>query len=223
MRGSNSKSLQGRIYAQIREDLISGKYTGGTFLVEQDLCTQFGVSRTPVREALIRLSQDGYIEMIPNRGAFVPQITMKDIQELYDLRRVNDGLAAYLCCELATPALVEQMTASTQREEALLSAEDYAGASIEDLSFHSLYIKNCGSRALIQVIDLLEHQMARTSRLGADREANLEASLGFHRQLIGAFEKHDAPLAREVMEAHWESNKQKYIRRYLEGTISLQL
>ena len=210
MRGSDSQSLQGRIYGQIREDLINGKYVGGTFLVEQELCKQFGVSRTPVREALIRLSQDGYIEMIPNRGAFVPQITMKDIQELYDLRRVNDGLAAYLCSELATPALLEQMTASVGREAKLLAADDYVEASVEDLSFHSLYIRNCGSRALIQVIDLLEHQMARTSRLGADRDANLEASLGFHRQLIAAFEKRDAPLAREVMEAHWESNKQKY-------------
>lgn len=212
-----------RIFNQLRADIIEGKYPGGTFLVESQLCAEFGVSRTPLREALIRLAQDRYIEMIPHRGAFVPPLTMKDVQELYDLRLANDGLAAYLFAASASPDLVHRMRRSTEREAELLAAGDYAAGSIEDLNFHALYIDNCGSRRLREVIDLIDHQMLRAMRLTADENANLHASLDFHREFVEAVAEHDQSRARHVIEAHWESNKQNFIQRYIDGTIPLDI
>ena len=91
--------LNDEVYYTVRNDIISGKYPGGTFITETDLCQQFGVSRTPVREALIRLSNERVIQLLPNRGALVPHITLNDIIELYQLRIANDGMAAYLSTE----------------------------------------------------------------------------------------------------------------------------
>ena len=66
---SNDANKSNQIYFTVRDEIIDGKYPGGTFLIENELCKQFAVSRTPVREALIRLAQDRFVNLIPNRGA----------------------------------------------------------------------------------------------------------------------------------------------------------
>jgi len=68
-----------------------------------------------VREAIIRLSNDYFVEIIPNRGAYIPHITLKDIVELYQLRMANDSMAAYLCAKNPPVGLVEQLKASAER------------------------------------------------------------------------------------------------------------
>ena len=93
---SVSPNKSNQIYRTVRDDIIHGIYPGGTFITEAALCEQFTVSRTPIREALIRLAQDRFVELIPNKGAIVPYVTINDIVEVYQLRMVNDGLAAAL-------------------------------------------------------------------------------------------------------------------------------
>jgi len=214
---------QNVIYDQLKEDIINGKYDGGTFLLESDLCKEFNVSRTPVREALILLAHDQYIEMIPNRGAFVPQITIKDIKELYELRIANDGMAAFLCTEFATPTVIQAMEESIAREANYLASEDFFEAAKEEFLFHSLYVNNCGNQRLIHVIDSVSHQMMRAMWLGADKNAQMVPGLHYHSELVDAMKARDPSRARTIMDAHWQNNKQGYIRRYVEGTISNKL
>jgi len=216
---------QNQIYDRLKDNIISGKYDGGTFLLESELCEEFNVSRTPVREALIRLSQDRYIEIIPNRGAFIPQITTNDIKELYDIKIANDGMAAFLCSERATPEIIEAMEQSIVREENLLRAEDFVAIGEEDVNFHSIYVYNCGNQRLIDVIDSVNHQLLRVVRLAADKNAlePMQVSLNYHKELVKAIKDNDPSRARAVAEAHWQNNKQSYIMRFIEGTLSNRL
>lgn len=218
-------SKQNQIYDQLKEDIINGKYDGGTFLQESDLCAMFGVSRTPVREALIRLSNNRFIEIIPNRGAFIPQMTISDIKELYELRVANDGMAAYLFAAVANPEIIEEMQQSVSREDAFLKAQDFVSVHQEEIHFHALYINNCGNKRLIGVIDSVSNQILRVMRLAAEKQSEhpLNNSLRYHKELIEAVRAHDQEKARAIMEAHWEANKQSYIQRYLEGTLSNRL
>ena len=224
-RAGSTASKRDQIYESIKSDIISGKYPGGTFLLESELCEDFHVSRTPIREALIRLAHDHIIEMYPKRGAFVPQVTVKDILELYELRIANDGVAAFLFTENAAEEVVRQMEASVLREEAHLEHENYAGEVEEELLFHSLYISNCGNQRMIDVIEMVNSQMLRIMTLAADKNdmEHMYASLNYHKKLIEAVREHDPHRARAIVEGHWLTAKRGLKQRYIEGTLSNRL
>lgn len=219
--------LNDEVYYTVRDDIISGKYPGGTFITEADLCQQFGVSRTPVREALIRLSNERVIKLLPNRGALVPHITLNDIIELYQLRIANDGMAAYLSNERQTPELLQALEASVQRETALLNASpaDTQAISREDFVFHDLLVKGCGNQRLIDTITLLQNEMERVVHISADRHAvdTLTTSLAHHKNIVAAFREQDCQKARSITEDHWKDAQDGYIQRSLSGYLSTLL
>lgn len=218
--------LNNAVYTTVKNDVIDGKYPGGTFITEADLCAQFGVSRTPVREALIRLSNERIIELIPNRGALVPHISLSDIIELYQLRIANDGMAAYLSNERQTPELLKSMEESISREEQLLADGEFPQAiSREDFVFHDLLVKGCGNQRLIDTITLLQNEMDRIVRISADQYAidTLTVSLDYHRQILQAFRSGDRHKGRSLVEDHWKAAQDGYIKRSLGGYLSTLL
>ena len=216
--------LNNAVYHTVREDVIAGKYPGGTFLTEADLCARFGVSRTPVREALIRLNNERIIQLIPNKGALVPHITISDIIELCQLRITNDGMAAYLSCERQTPDLVAALERSVEREELMLQTPGTEPWKIseEDFVFHDLIVKNCGNRRLIETSALIQSEMDRIIQLSADEVAprTLNISVRYHRMTVDAFHERDCHKARKAIEDHWKEMEQGYIYRSTRGLLS---
>lgn len=223
--GSPNKGNQ--IYFTVREDITTGKYSGGTFLTENELCEQFAVSRTPVREALIRLAQDGFVQLLPNRGAVVPHVTIADIIEVLQVRSVNEGLAASLVAQNHNEDLLKKLENSVLCEEKLLSAAhpDSLAISKEDFAFHSLLDNACGNSRLASILELVDNQMHRFARVSADDQApeTLSISVGFHRQALEAIRNHDAKAARRIMEEHWMAMLNGYIKRSLSGRLSNRL
>lgn len=219
------KSKPNIVYEQIRDDVLSGKYPGGTFLLERELCEELEVSRTPVREALIRLSNENIIEIIPNRGAFVPSITIDDIKEMCDLRVVNDGLAAFLCAKKVTQDVIHKMETSIAREETYISNMDFEAIPQEEMYFHDICVLNCGNKRLINILSSLSIQMSRFMRLSADINGltHVKTSLDYHIQLLYAMRAADPEKARKVISRHWEDMEKGYIERYVAGTLSSRL
>ncbi len=221
-----SPNKSNQIYCTVREDIINGSYPGGTFITEGALCEQFAVSRTPVREALIRLAQDRFVELIPNKGAIVPHVTINDIVELYQLRMVNEGLAAALVAESHTDALLQKLEASILREEELIQrGEDPRIISTEDFVFHDLILRGCGNRRLVEVLELINNQMHRVARAAADSYAieTLTCSAGYHRRALEAIRAGDGEAARSIISGHWQAMLNGYVRRSLAGTLPIQL
>lgn len=225
--GKRNEKLNNEVYTAVKEDIINGKYPGGSFITEADLCQQFGVSRTPVREALLRLSNDRILNLIPNRGALVPHITLNDIIELYQLRIANDGMAAYLSNERQTPELLHALESSVAREEALFHVEEPNAQDIsrEDFVFHQLLVNSCGNRRLIETINLVQNEMSRIVRISADQYAfdTLGNSLQFHKKILDTFYKNDCRGARTATEDHWKAAQDGYIKRSLSGILSSRL
>lgn len=210
------------IYCTLRDDIIHGKYPGDTFLVESSLCEQFSVSRTPIREALIRLENEQFIKLIPNRGAYVPHMSIDDIVELYQIRKVNDGLATVLTVERQTPELVALLEESVAREEALIQkGDDPKATSKEDFVFHDLLRARCGNHRLITIIDQIQNQMLRATTLSIDQYAfeTLAISLRYHKIIVDAFHERDCAKARQAIENHWAAMIDGFIRRDLQGRL----
>lgn len=223
--GSPNKSDQ--IYYTVRNDIVRGEYPGGTFLTEAELCTQFSVSRTPVREALIRLSQDGFVQLIPNRGAVIPHVTITDIIDILHIRAANEGLAAYLVAKNASEPAVKKLETSVAREEKLLSDDkaDPLVISREDFEFHHLLADCCGNHRLAHILGIVDNQMHRFAHVSADTLAleTLSISVRYHRQVLDAIRDHDSAAARHAIEEHWMAMRDGYIQRSLSGSLSALL
>ena len=227
-RKSTGPNKSNQIYCTVRDDIISGVYPGGAFITEGALCEQFSVSRTPVREALIRLSQDRFVDLIPNKGATVPHVTISDIVELYQLRAVNEGLSAALVAEKHSDELLQKLESSVLREETLLAQEDVEPLTVsrEDFAFHDLIIFSSGNRRLIEIMTLINNQMRRFARSAADRhavETTLPRSLDYHCRTLEAIRRRDSGTAQALISEHWQVMLNGYVQRSLEGILPIQL
>ncbi|WP_019228978.1 citrate lyase holo-[acyl-carrier protein] synthase [Sedimentibacter sp. B4] len=119
-------SMSERVYQRIKSDILENKLKPGEKLIEENLANEFNVSRTPVREALKQLDQDGLITYYPRRGSVVSQISMKDAQELYEIREVLEGLAIRrICMEINSHNIKILETIITNMDKAIES-NDYS-------------------------------------------------------------------------------------------------
>ncbi len=109
-----------QVYQQLRRLLIEGYYPPGSRLVEERLAQDLGVSRTPVRQALVRAAAEGLVQIFPNRGAVARSFTVDDLIEIYDLRALLEGHAAYLAAQRITAEQIIRMeSAATALEQSL--------------------------------------------------------------------------------------------------------
>ncbi len=169
---SDKYSLRGRVYQQLREDILNGKYNIGDELKEVAVGETYGVSRTPVRDAFHQLELEGLITIVPNKGAVVDGISPKDVVDIYEIRSRLEGLAARWACEHITKNQREQM------EEILYMSDFHAGRSHWekvtelDSAFHELMFEASGSKRLeILLKDYHQyiHSMRRVSLSQNDR------------------------------------------------------
>ena len=132
----------------IREAIIDGRLEPGRRLKEEELARELGISRTPVREALLMLQAEGLVDAIPNRGAIVRVHTTDDLDDLYQLRALLEGFAARRAAARVGEEELNQLTASCDRFEALDPDEELRELVRENLFFHSTILELAGSTRL---------------------------------------------------------------------------
>ncbi|MBS1881743.1 MAG: GntR family transcriptional regulator [Actinobacteria bacterium] len=194
-------------YREIRQWIAGDVYAPGSRLPEGQLASSLGFSRTPIRSALVRLSVEGLVELIPKRGAFVAKWALEDIEEIFDLRVALESYAAALAARKIGAEEIERLKAlAAQMEAALANGEDdssYIDESTElNAEFHRILIEAARSHQLgsmltaVLELPLMHRTIAELGPVRLDR-AWLE-----HRDLITAMETRDAGLAESVMRTH---------------------
>lgn len=213
----SSKSEQA--YEQIKNNLIWTVYPPGSFLQERHLSEELGISRTPVRSALARLVSEGLLHQIPNRGILVPEITLTDIMEIYDIRMVTDGLAASYFAQHAEPERLEALSAVLRRAEQAIREEDYAQFRACDWRFHETYIEGISNSRLKSFLLNLSEQCKMIYVKQMDIPF-CSAKLCGYQEIWKAFAAHDATLAEQLVRLHWVDVKNRAIEKYLQsGTL----
>lgn len=210
-----SKPLREKIADKIRTDIIRGVFRNGERLVEPKLAKNLGISRTPIREALRQLEGEGFIEIVPRRGAIVKELTIKDIDDLYAIKANLEGLAA----RQATANLTEEQL------EILINInrkfKDYAekNPNVSDeylkdnIDFHNIFISASGNIKLVDILDGLSKNFQRLkSMLVADTGRAVNA-VKEHKKIIDAFISKDPDLAERTVRDHiissWEYLKER--------------
>ena len=186
----------------LRNAITSGRFAPGQRLVERDLCELLGVSRPSVREALRELESDGLIDIIPNRGPSVKNLTATDAVSVYQVRASLEALAARLFVEHATDVQVEQLgTAVDQLADAYdsLDVERILAAKQE---FYDVFFEGSGNNVIQSLLRSLNDRVTLLRRLTLTSPKRAKQSIREIRGLVAAIRRRDADAAAEASEHH---------------------
>ncbi len=202
MQNDDHHSLTARVYKNIRDGIIEGRYQTGEFLVETRLAEEHGVSRTPVREALKQLELEDLVVSIPNRGVVVQGISQEDIDDIYTIRYLLEGQAAYWAAQRIKPEQMDKLAELIELMDLYTRRNDASHLARLDTEFHSVIYAASNSRTLEHILASL-HQHAQRSRQSAlNKPDRAPKSLEEHQNIYAALEAHDAERAKTCMEKH---------------------
>lgn len=198
----DNHSLGQRVFHRIREDILSGKYKKNEELKEKTLGEELGVSRTPVREALRQLELEGLVTIISNKGAYVVGFSVEDIQDIYEMRSVLEGLCARRAASRVTKEQLEEL------EENLFLTEfhvekGHAEQVVElDTRFHEILYEACQSKVLEHALRDYHHYLERVRKVTLASEKRSIESKNEHKQILEALKERDAKKAEAYANQH---------------------
>jgi len=186
----------------IRAAIVDGRLEPGQALREGTLARELGLSRTPIREALLLLHADGLIELAPNRGARVATYARADLQDAYGLRAVIESYAAGRAAERITSDQVAALEHSCAQFDALRAEADVVALVKENLAFHAIVHQASGSRRVPAVIrGLIQLPLLYRAHAWYSPDRKLISEY-HHREITKALAERDAPLAEALMREH---------------------
>ncbi len=206
-----------RAYRNLKAGIVEARYRPGAALSEVGLAAEHGMSRTPIREGLARLWQEGYLERVVGHGYFVARVTVQQIHDTFDVRRLLEGAAAARAAELVSEADGERL-----RDLARVpmgGTRDYRESEAANVQFH-LAIAACARNTL--ALELIERCLAQVDRfmsLGVSFGKFTENASEAHQQIADAIVRHDPAGARARMEEHLDCGSRLMKDALLRGDL----
>lgn len=200
---SGSESLQLQAYDKIREAILYVSYAPGSRLQIKDLCHDLGVGRTPVRESLVRLSQEGLVEMVPQSGTYVSRISPRAMESARYAREVLERKVAADCCARVTPEDVKALDDVVARQQDALEREDTRAFFDYDNELHRLTYRIAGQELIWSWLDGLcaDLQRYRWLRLHTG-DLGWQEIVDEHRTICNAIAEHDVERACHLTSGH---------------------
>jgi DNA-binding GntR family transcriptional regulator len=207
-----------RITKEIEETILSGRLKPRERLVEMDLISQFGVSRTVIREALKRLEAKGLIRTTPYRGAVVADLTTEEIEEIYFVRAELEKIAARLVLKHITQKEIQNLKKVSREVERHLRERTHQMIEM-DSDFHRMIFRACRNSYLYDMIDYLRTK-AHIVRFNAwSLPHRVEQSIVEHREMIKAIENRNLPQLEKLIVKHLTISKNSYMSQ-LKGIVA---
>ncbi len=188
-------TLREKILESIRDAIISGTITPGSRVSEPELADRFGISRTPIREAFRQLESEGYLKVIPRKGAVVSAFTQKDVEEFYAIKSILEGYAARLACKRLTQKEIDRLQAINARLAELCEHSDVKQFFKVHNDFHDLFIKAADNEKLREMINLLVTRFQRLRLMSLSQPGRMDISVQEHDKIIKAFRERDCEAA----------------------------
>ena len=207
-----------RAYQETRARILDGRYRPGAPLSELTLARAFGMSRTPVREMLTRLHQDGWVERVPSRGYFVARVTLRAIQDSFEVRRLLEGAAAAAAATHATPEEVADLRRLTRGETE--DAANLAECAAANRAFHQAVAAASHNQLASELIAHCMATMDRVLALGVNALPLQRGTNAEHRAIVEAIARRNAAGARVAMEEHLDRCAQLLRDALFRGAIN---
>ncbi|MDO5036685.1 MAG: GntR family transcriptional regulator [Tissierellia bacterium] len=201
-------SLKDHVYNYIAKEIQTGKLKSDEKVNEQDICAQLNISRTPVREALIQLAADGFLESAPRRGFRVKPLTRKEGYDIYQILSHLDSLAASLAMDNLTQADYDKMTELIDLMDFHIERSQFDAYFPLQEKFHDVYLTRSHNESLVDTISRLQRRFIRQSHT-MDQDEKLKQLLldtnAQHRKILELFRDHKKEeLINYLHDIHWE-------------------
>ncbi len=192
----------------LRDAVRRGVLKPGERLMEIQLAEELGVSRTPVREAIRKLEMEGYVIMMPRRGTYIADLSIRDINEVFEIRTSLESLASGLAAERITEDELEKLQRLLVEIGAHIKSGDMESIVRTDTEFHDLLYQASRNSRLVGIISNLREQLTRFRTTSMSFPGRLKATLEEHRNIVEAIAQGDEKAARKAAEHHMEKSEQ---------------
>jgi len=189
------QTLREKILETIRDAILRGSLKPGERVSEPELAERFGISRTPIREAFRQLESEGYLQVIPRKGAVVASLSERDVEEFYAVKTILEGFAARLAAEKMSAKDIEKLEAINEKLHKLAEEGDVKNFFKVHDEFHEIFIKAAGNEKLLELINQLIRRFKRLRLASLAQPGRMNVSVKEHDQLIEAFKRHDGKSA----------------------------
>lgn len=195
-------SLSQRVYASLKHAILSLIFRPGEILRKPEICAELGVSRSPVSEAIARLSAEGLVDVVPQAGTFVARFSMEEIRESAFLREALELAAVERVAETITEEQLVLLRRNLRVQAALVEDGDFSGFYQMDAEMHELILSFTGFRRLAVLADTSWVHVNRARQLILPAPGRVQATLAEHRAILAALEARDPVAARQATRHH---------------------
>ena len=199
------KPLRELVCENIRQAIIDGTFSPGERLMEIQLADEMGVSRTPVREAIRKLELEGFVVMIPRRGTYVADISIRDITEIYEIRTCLDVLSAGLAAERITDEELEALNRLLVEIGQYIAENNMEKIVEADTAFHDILYQASRNERLRSIINNLREQLTGIHGRSMSYPGRLVETMDEHRALVDSIAARDVERAQNAARVHIEN------------------
>ena len=195
-------SLAQKVYASLREAILSLSFRPGDIIRKPEICELLGVSRSPVSEAVARLAAEHLVQVVPQAGTYVARLSLAEVREGAFLREALELAAVERVAQVVTDDQLVQLRRNLRLQEALMQDHDSAGFYQTNALMHELILSFTGFRRVASLADTAWVHVNRARQLILPQPGRVEATLAEHQQIVAAIEARDPQAARGATRAH---------------------
>ena len=192
--------------------IITQQVLAGTPITAELYANKLSMSRTPVREAIVRLAHENLVTIVPRKGAFVRVFTSEQIRHNYEIAEALEGMIVYLATPRITEEAVDHLERLMQGMEGSIEAHDIGTWVRLDEEFHDVLNSFCDNDYLVRNRSAIQSQILRSRLLRVPSWVDKAVSNKDHRSIWEAVKKRDPRAARDAMHAHWERIREEFVR-----------
>lgn len=195
-------SLSQKVYLSLKQAILTLAFRPGEMMQKSEICTELGVSRSPVTEAMTRLASEGLVDIIPQTGTFVTRFSMAEIREGAFLREALELAAVEAVATTITEEQLVLLRRNLRIQEALMQDGDTAGFHKMDAQMHELILSFTGYRRLAALAETSWIHVNRARHLNLPLPGRMKTTLAEHKAIVAALEARDPEAARQATRHH---------------------
>ena len=212
----NLKSLREQVYLHLKESITRGGLDPGAFLDLGRLSREMGISKTPLRDALIQLETEGFVSILPRRGVVVNELSIDEIRHLYQMIGALEAAAVVAVAERLEPAHLDRMRSLNDRMLRAIEADDFAAYYDLNVEFHNVVLSLSDNERLVATVERFKERLYDFPRREHFVKEWEIASTGEHAAFVERLERGDARAAADYLrDVHWSfAVQERFVRRY---------
>jgi DNA-binding GntR family transcriptional regulator len=212
----NLKSLKEQVYEYLREQMRTGAILPGSVIDMEETSKKLGVSKTPLRDALLQLEMEDFVSILPRRKVVVNVLSEDDIRNYYDIIGALESIALLKAFDGLRPADIDSMQALNDAMKKAIDENDFDRYYEKNLAFHNTFLNLCGNESLIRIVNRLKKRLYDFPRSKGFVKEWEQTSIGEHQALVDLIRRGKRQeAANHIRDVHWSFKIQEgFVHRY---------